>query len=213
MEDPKVIEEAVKKLFKDSPERKFTESVDIAVNLKDIDFSIPKNRITEEIILPKGRGREMKIGIFASGELAIKSKDVADIVITPEEIDDLADDKREAKKIVNGIDFFLAEAPLMPTIGKSLGVVLGPSGKMPKPIPPNADPTTIVNNLRSTVRLRSKERLTFHCAVGTRDMKPGDVTKNIEAVMKRIESKLERGHFNIRSVYLSTTMGPSVKLT
>ena len=208
----KEIEKIIEKLISESKERKFDESVDLAFNLKDIDFSIPKNRITEEISLPKGRGREMKVGIFASGELALKSKKVADVVIEPEQLEELASNKQEAKRIVRSIDFFLAEAPLMPTIGKSLGIVLGPSGKMPKPIPPNADPETFVNNLRSTVKIRSKERLTFHCPVGTRSMSPEDISRNIETVLKRVETKLERGRMNISSLYVSTTMGPSLRL-
>ena len=211
MAEKKTIE-TVKKAIESAPPRKFRESVELAINLKDIDLKNPKNRVDEEIILPKGRGKQIKVGIFATGELAFKSKEIADMVLTPEDIDDLVDNKRKAKKIANEIDFFIAEAPLMPVIGKKLGVILGPRGKMPKPVPPSIDPKGIVENLRKTVKVRSKDRPTFHAHVGTADMNPEGLAANIETIMKRLETRLERGKMNIKSVYVKTTMGPAVRL-
>lgn len=202
----------VKEALEASKERKFTESVDLAVNLKDIDLSIPKNRVDDEVLLPNGRGKAQKIAVFGGGELAVKAKGAADLVIPPEELDDLADDKKTAKKLANEHVFFIAEAPLMPVIGKKLGVVLGPRGKMPKPIPPSADPVPLINNLRKTVRLRSKDRRTFHTSVGTKEMTVEDLAENIDVIMKRLIAKLERGRMNIASVYVKTTMGKSVRL-
>jgi len=100
----------------------------------------------------------------------------------------------------------------MPIIGKRLGIYLGTRGKMPKPIPPQADPTPIIKNLRNTVRLRSKERKTFHVPVGTKSMTVEDIADNLEVILKRLESKLERGKLNIHSIYIKTTMGPAVKI-
>ncbi len=206
------IVELVKKALADAKERNFKESVDLAINLKGVDLSLPKNRIEEEIALPKGRGKDIKVGVFGSGELAMKAKGVADIVIQPEEIDEYADDKRKARKLVNSCNFFIAEAPLMPVIGKRLGVVLGPRGKMPKPIPPGADPGPVVNSLKRTVKIRSKDRKTFHTLVGTKEMSTEDVTENIKAVVSRVVTRLEHGEMNIASVYVKTTMGPAVRL-
>lgn len=199
-------------MIESSKERKFVESIEISFNLKDVDLKNPKNRINEEMVLPKGRGKNVKIGIFATAELAEKSKGVVDLLVKAEELDDFASDKVEAKKAVNDIEFFIAEAPLMPTIGKTLGVILGPRGKMPKPVPPNIDPAGLVGSLKNTVRIRSRDRRTFHVPVGTKDMSPKDIAQNIDAVVTRVESKLERGRFNINSAYVKTTMGPSVRL-
>ncbi len=208
----KDIIEAVKKAVESSKPRKFKETVELAINLKDIDLSNPKNRIDDEVFLTKGRGKEIKIGVFGSGEFAIKAKKVADLVITPEELEDLSDNKLKAKKMVNLHQFFIAEAPLMPLIGKRLGVILGPRGKMPKPLPPQADPSPIIKNLKNTVKVRTKERKTMHTPIGTKDMSPEDLAENLEIVLKRVESKLERGRMNIASVYVKTTMGPSIKI-
>ena len=208
----KQVIEALQKALKDSKKRKFTESVELSINLKDVDLSIPKNRIDDEIILPKGRGKLIKVVVFGSGELAVKAKDSADLVIQPEEIETVADNKRSARKMANSHDFFIAEAPLMPTIGKKLGVILGPRGKMPRPIPPQADPAPLIDNLKRTIKIRSKERRTFHAPIGTREMTPEDLAENLEAVLARVEMKLERGRQNIASVFVKTTMGPAVRV-
>jgi large subunit ribosomal protein L1 len=100
----------------------------------------------------------------------------------------------------------------MPTIGKRLGVVLGPRGKMPRPVPPGSDPTNLINALKRSVRVRSKGNRTFHAAVGTRTMPPDQIAQNVDAVLNRIIGKLERGKMNIESVYVKTSMGPSVRL-
>jgi large subunit ribosomal protein L1 len=202
----------VKKLQTESKQRKFLESVELAVNLKDIDLSNPKNRIQEEIILPNGRGKPVRVGVFAGSEMALKAKEVADVIVRPEDIEDLASDKSKAKKFANGADFFIAEAPLMPTIGKRLGVVLGPRGKMPKPVPPGSDPTAAIEKLKGSISVRSRDRRTFHLPVGTKDMPPEKLAENIDVVLKRIISKLERGKQNIQSAYVKTTMGPSFKV-
>jgi len=203
--------EVVEKILEESKklDRKFKQTIDLVINLKDIDLNVPKNRIEQEVILPHGRGVEAKVALFASGELAEKSKKIVDLLIKPEEIEDLSKDKKKFKKIADQHDFFIAEAPLMPTIGKTLGIVLGPRGKMPKPVPPNADISVLVKNLHSTVKVRSKSSKTFHTIAGNADMSKEQIADNVDAILKRVETALERGRMNISSVYIKTTMGPS----
>jgi large subunit ribosomal protein L1 len=203
---------AVKKALEAAPERKFGETVELAFNLKNVDLSIPKNRVDEEIQLPKGRGKSPKVAIFASGELASRAKAAADVVVQPDQIEELAGDKRAARKLANDVGFFVAEAPLMPTIGRTLGTVLGPRGKMPRPMPPQGDPAAIVKTLKNTVRVRSRDRRTFHAPIGTRTMTPEDLTENAFLVIDRVLKKLERGDQNIQSIFVKTTMGPSEKV-
>ncbi len=203
--------DTVRKALESAPERKFKESVEIAINLRDVDLSVPKNRIDEEVVLPKGRGRGIKVCVFGSGEMVVKARNVADLIIQPQEIEGYAGDKKKARDLATSFDFFVAEAPMMPVIGKRLGVVLGPRGKMPRPIPPGADPANLINAMRSTVRLRSRDKRTFHAAIGTRDMAPEDLAENLDFLMRRVLGKLERGRFNIQSAFVKTTMGPAVR--
>jgi large subunit ribosomal protein L1 len=100
----------------------------------------------------------------------------------------------------------------MPSIGKSFGPILGPKGKMPDPIPSSADPTAIIRRLKNTVKVRTKDKPTFHALVGNLSMSAEDIAANIEALLNTVESKLANGSQNIASVYVKTTMGPAVRL-
>lgn len=206
--------EAVEKILEESKKlnRKFKQNIDVVVNLKNLDLNVPKNRVDEELQLPHGRGSEAKIALFASGELAVKSKKHVDLLIKPEEIEDLSKDKKKFKKIADEHDFFIAEAPLMPTIGKTLGTVLGPRGKMPKPVPPHTDVSGLVKNLRNTIKIRSKSSKTFHTIAGSAEMSKEHIVENVDAIVKRLEGSLERGRINIGSIYIKTTMGPSERI-
>lgn len=201
--------DVVTEVLQKAPERKFTETVEVAVNLKDLDLTIPKNRLEDDVPLPNGRGRPVRVAVIASPEMCGKIRGVADVVITGNELDEAV---KDAKHLVGTVDFFLAEAPLMPTIGKRLGTVLGPRGKMPRPVPPGSDPTNMIRALQRSVRVRSRGNRTFHAAVGTRSMEAQQIAQNVDAVLTRIMGKLERGRTNIESVYVKTTMGPAVRL-
>ena len=112
------INQAIKDALEGAPKRKFVESVDIAFTIRDVDLKNPNNRIKEEIRLPSGRGRALKIAMFAAGEAATKAKAAGIHVITPQEIEDLGGNKGKAKKIANAYDFFLSEVPHMGLIGR-----------------------------------------------------------------------------------------------
>ena len=202
----------MQKALESAKKRNFVETVELAINLKDVDLSVPKNRIQEDIILPSGRGKVVKVCVIGGGELALKAKGVADLVITPDELGTIADDTKQAKKVANSTDFFIAEAPMMAVVGKRLGKVLGPRGKMPKPIPPGADPTGMVDSLRKSVTVRTRDRKTFHVPVGTVDMSAEQIADNIDLVLKRVSLKLEKGMANVASAYVKTSMGPSEKI-
>lgn len=204
--------EVVAEVVEKTPPRGFPETVELAINLKELDLSIPKNRIEDDVPLPNGRGRPVRVAIFGTPELLQKVRSIADRALTAAELDELVKDKKAAKRLVSDIDFFLAEAPLMPTIGKRLGVVLGPRGKMPRPVPPGSDPSNLINALKRSIRVRSKGNRTFHAAIGTRTMPPEQLAQNVDAVLTRVVGKLERGRNNIESVYVKTSMGPSVRL-
>lgn len=204
---------AVKLLLDESPERNFKESVDLAINLKNLDMSQPKNRIDEGIILPHGLGKTRKIAVFAKGDVGLKAKEAgADYVLSEDDITELAADKSKARTLANECDFFIAEVQYMPLIGKSLGVVLGPRGKMPTPLTPDKNVADLIKTSKNSIRIRSKDKLTFHVAVGSRDMDHEKLAENIETVVNRVERVLEKGKQNLRSVYLTTTMGKSVKV-
>ena len=206
------IQTAIEEALNSAPERKFTESVEISFNLKDIDLKNPANCIQEEIRLPNGRGKPVKIAMFASGEMATKARAAGIDIIDPSTIEDLGGNRQRARKLANSIDFFLAEIPHMGTVGRFLGVVLGPRGKMPRPVPPALDPAMIAATLKDTAVVRSRDRMTFHSPVGSREQSLDELTDNAFAIWRRVTGKLERGAGNIRSCYVKTSMGPAVKV-
>ena len=206
------INQAIKDALENAPERKFVESVDIAFTIKDVDLKNPNNRIKEEVRLPSGRGKELKIAMFAAGEAATKAKAAGIHVITPQEIEELGGKKGKAKKIANSYDFFLSEVPHMGLIGRYLGVVLGPRGKMPRPVPPTLDPSIIAAGLKSTVIVKSGDKMTFHAAIGTASQSQEELSANAMEIFNRVISKLERGVGNIRSLYIKTSMGPAQRI-
>ena len=206
------ISEAIKNAVEGAPERKFVESLDIAFTIKDVDLKNPNNRIQEEIRLPSGRGKQIKVAMFAASDAAQKAKAAGIHVIDPSEIEELGKNKGTAKKLANSFDFFLAEIPLMGTVGRFLGVVLGPRGKMPRPVPPVVDPSVIANGLQSTTVIKSRDKVTFQASFGTRSQSHEELLKNAMEVYNRVTSKLERGIGNIRSLYIKTSMGPATKI-
>ena len=206
------VNQVIEDALKSDKERKFVETVEVAINLRDVDLQNPQKRINAEVALPHGRGRPARVAVFAQGEMAVISKKIVDTVLGPEQIDELSENKREARKLADRFDFFVAETGLMATIGKSLGVVLGPRGKMPRPIPPQADIERIINSLTNLVPVRSKDRPTFHVPFGNISMSQDQLAENLETILKRVESNLDRGSDNIASIWVKTTMGKAVRL-
>jgi large subunit ribosomal protein L1 len=205
--------ESVKQALEQAPERNFSESVDLAINLKNVDMSKPENRVDEEIILPSGLGKSITIAVFAKGDIAQRAKIAgAEMIIEPELIEDFQSDKTKARELANNVDFFISEVAYMPSIAKALGPILGPRGKMPEPLTPDKNIEDIVNKAKNAIRVRSKDRLSFHLPVGRRDMEPEALAQNIESVLSRIEHKMASGKQNIKSIYVKTTMGPVVKV-
>ena len=210
MEDK--ISEAIKAAVESAPKRKFVESVDISFTIKDVDLKNPTNRIKEEIRLPSGRGRELKIAMFAAGEAATRAREAGIHVITPPEIEELGGNKGRAKKVGNQFDFFLSEVPHMGLIGRYLGTVLGPRGKMPRPVPPTLDPAVLATGLKTTVVVKSGDKMTFHSTIGTVGQSQEELLANAMEVYNRVIGRLERGAGNIRSLFIKTTMGPSTRV-
>jgi large subunit ribosomal protein L1 len=206
------LSDAVSRALEDAPSRDFRETVDLAINLRDLDLNDPSNRVDESIVLPRGTGRDTQIVVFAEGETALRAEDVADRVLDGDDLSDLADDQDEARDLANETDFFIAETDMMQKIGRDLGTVLGPRGKMPTPLQPDDDVVETVNRMKNSIQLRSRDRRTFHARVGAADMDAGDIADNIGVIRRRLEANLEKGPQNIDTMYVKTTMGPAVEV-
>ena len=205
--------EAVAKCKKESKKRKFTESIDLAVNFKDLDLKIPSNRFNFQTTLPHPIRKKVTVAIFAGGEVAVKAKEAGiKTILSRTELEALGKSPKEIRKLATEHDFFLAEPPFMPLIARFLGKYLAPRGKMPQPIAPNADIKVLLERFSRTAKLRIKENPVVLTKVGNIKMNNESVAENIEAVIHALEGRLEKGIMNIRSAILKTTMGKSVKV-
>jgi len=211
--DQKTLLDAVKEAKQKSEKGKFNQSIELILNLKDIDMKSQEGKIQEVTELPHSPKKQNKIVVIASGELALEAKRAsADLVIERTDLDGIAGKKRELRKIANNYDVFIAEAPLMPLVGKTLGPVLGPRGKMPIPVPPTADAISLIEKYRKTVIVRMRNQPIVQCRIGTTDMKEEDVVENIQTVISTVEAKLKKGIKNVRVAYVKTSMGAPVKI-
>lgn len=211
--DQKTILDAVKEAREKSQKRKFNQTVELIIKLQDIDMKAAESKIQEVVELPYGLEKTNKVCVIASGELALKARKAnADHVVERSDIEALAGRKQEMRKIANSYDFFIAEAPLMPLVGKTLGSVLGPRGKMPIPVPPSADIAPLIAKHRKTIVVRMRNQPILQNRVGMENMKDEEITENIQTVLRVLEGKLKKGIKNIKFAYIKTAMGTPVKI-
>ncbi len=195
-----------------APQRGFEQSIDLMVNLRELDMRRPENRVNLRVHLPNGVGSQ-RVLVFASGDLALRARRAgADGIVEPSELQEMASDRKAAKRRLKDFDVFVAEAPLMPTVGRVVGPILGPKGKMPTPVPPQAPIDEIIDRERGVVVIRSRDKPYIHCIVGKESMDDEKVAENVETVLSSLARTLKRGMRNVRSVYLKLTMGPAIRI-
>jgi large subunit ribosomal protein L1 len=192
-------------------ERKFKQAIELIIIFKDIDVKKGFS-INEVVQLPKQTSVPAAVCVMASGDMGLKAKNAkADKVLDTGDLDKLGANKRESRKFINKYDFFLADTKLMPVVGKVLGQLLGPRGKMPTPVPFNAPIESFLQRFRTSVRVKVKSSLAASCKIGDETMEDADLAANAHAVISAVEKKLPNGEKNIRRVLVKTTMGKIIK--
>lgn len=193
------VEESIKQV-REGSKKNFIQSIDLIVNLKNIDLKKPENKFSKDVVLPHGRGKNIEVGVISDNFPGAITKAYLEGIT-----------KIEMRKLVRKYDFFVCEAPLMALVGKVLGKYLGPKGKMPKLLPPHTDPKPMVEELKTSLRIKVRDSPTLHLIVGTEAMSDGQLKENIEKVMEEIKKALP-AKVQIRSVILKKTMGKPVRL-
>ena len=191
-------------------QRKFKQTVEMITVFKDID--VKKGFALNEVVqLPK-TSSPATVCVMATGDMGQKAKQAnADAVVGTEELDKFATNKRESRKFINKYDFFLADTQVMPTVGKTLGQLLGPRGKMPTPVPFNAPIESFLQRFRSSIKVRARGTLSLSCKIGDETMEDQDLAVNAHAILSAVEKKLPNGEKNIKRVMIKTTMGKVIK--
>lgn len=202
--------------------RNFDESIDLIMNLKDIDLNDPKQRIDKELILPHPVAKERKsqLCVIASGELLLQAKNMDVDTMDEDELERLnAQEKKDKKKFVKNYKFFIVEDKLMPTVARYLARFLGPRGKMPKPFPAGygivstiEELENAINRYKRIIRIQVKKTPIVQVKVGKKSMEMEKIFENIETVVNYIVDQMPHKYNNIRNMYIKTTMGKSVKV-
>ena len=203
---------AIKQAKESDKEHKFTHAIEMIAVFRDID--VKKGfALNETVQLPNKMNKPAQVCIMASGDMGTKAKKAnADRVMNEEEITKIGSNKRESRKFINKYDFFLADTKLMPIIGKVLGQLLGPRGKMPTPIPFNASIESFLERFRDSIKIRTKGSLSLSCKIGDETMDDDALASNANTIISSIEKKLPNGSKNIKKIMFKTTMGKVIQI-
>ena len=209
MAENKILD-AIKKA-RETDKRNFKQSFDLAINLKNIDMKKPESKIKTEVKMPHGTGKDWKIGVIVDS-LSSQAKDTKNvIVIKKDALEGFAKNKKEAKRVTKQCRYFLAEASLMPMVGKILGPVLAPKNLMPNPIPANANLSAVIDEKINVLKIQLKDSPTIHVPIGAEDMEDEKLAENADAVIKNVIAKLPKGKEQIKNYVIKLTMGKPSK--
>ena len=209
-EQPATGRDALTKLQEVSKEvAKFNETVECHMRL-GIEVKHAEQQIRSTVVLPAGLGKEVRVCVIAKGPKVNEAKDAgADFYGTEEIIDKIAGGWFE-------FDTLIATPDCMGMLGK-LGRVLGPKGLMPNPKTGTVtmDVAKAVKDAKAgKVEYRADKQGMIHCPVGKIEFSEEDLLKNYATLadaILRAKPASAKGTF-VKSVYLSTTMGPGIKL-
>lgn len=208
---------SIKALKEKSKKRAFSQSYDLIIALKGLDMKKPDNQVDFFMPLKFGTGKDIKVCALIGRELTKSAKEICDYVISDDEFNKYAKDRKAVKKLANECDFFIAQANVMPKVATAFGRILGPKGKMPNPkigciVPPNANLKPLCEKLRKTIRINAKIGPFIQCIVGKEDMKDDEAADNIFSIYDNLIHHLIGGKNNIKEVYLKLTMSKPVRL-
>ena len=207
--------------FKDKV-RKFDESIDLIINLKDLNLNDPKQRIDKEILLPNNTITSDKpnVCIIASDEILLVARNLGLETIDNDGLVQLNnEEKKVKKKFVKKYDFFIVEDKMMPSVARYLARFLGPLGKMPKPFPSGygivsspEDLKIAIERYLKIIRIQLKKQLLIQVKIGKKSMEEDKVFENLKAVVDYIADQMPHRYNNIKSMFLKTTMGHPIKV-
>ena len=216
MEKQEVLK-TIKEVREKSPKKKFPQSIDVIINLQNLDLKKPDHKIDVYLQLPHFRGKKPKLCAFVDPQLGTQAKKFFDTIILKEDFSKWQNNKKEQKKLAASNELFVAQLELMAQVAATFGKVLGSRGKMPNPkagcvVPGSANLEPIVARLQNLVRLQTKNELTVKLSVGLESMKDEDLADNILSVYNTLLSKLPQDKNNIRYTGIKLTMGPLFKI-
>lgn len=211
--DKSVVLKALKDLRASKDKKKFSQSIDMQIRLKEINIKKQDQKIDLFLVLPHSLGRKKKIIAFVDAQLGAQAKGLVDTVILKEDFPTYAKDKKAQRKLASMHDYTIAQLELMSTFAATFGKAFGSKGKMPSPkagcvVPGTAQLAPLIQKLQNTVKLQTKNDEVIRTVVGTDKMSDEDLADNILAIYNTLLTKLPQEKNNIKDVILKFTMGP-----
>jgi large subunit ribosomal protein L1 len=211
--DEKKIQQAVAQLHQQK--RKFVQSYDLLVSLKDLNLKDPKDQVEFFASVPHALGKKRSVCALVGPEMIDDAKKHTDMALEQSVFEKMP--KKDLRKVAAKYDFFLGQANIMPKIAGSFGRVLGPRGKMPNPkagciVPPKAPLAPLIERLQKTVKVSVKKSPNVQTLIGTQGMSEAQVVENITTLYNQIVHNLPKEENNVKAVYLKTTMGQPIRL-
>jgi large subunit ribosomal protein L1 len=200
------INEAVA-LLKELATVKFSESVDVAINL-GIDARKSDQNVRGATVLPNGTGKDVRVAVFTQGANVEAAKAAGADIVGMEDLAELV------KKGEMNFDVVVASPDAMRVVG-TLGQILGPRGLMPNPKTGTVTPdvaTAVKNAKAGQVRYRNDKNGIIHASIGKIDFEANHIQENLESLLealKKAKPSSAKGIY-IQKVSLSTTMGAGV---
>jgi large subunit ribosomal protein L1 len=215
----KILKEAFEK-SETKKKRKFVESVDVVVNLKNVNLKDPNRRFNNEIELPNTVDEKTALCFFVEGDQLVQAGNLNLVAMGKDAMETMGkSDKAEKRKFVNKYDYFVANTETMRLVAKNFGKLFGTHGKMPRPQPqgygvinPGDNLSPTLDRYKRVVRMKLQKYPIIQYKIGRKDMPIKDLAQNLKASIEWIEQKLEKGRQNIKSVFVKTTMGEAVKV-
>ena len=196
-------------MLKDLSKVKFSESVDVSVNL-GVDPRKSDQVVRGSTVLPHGTGKTVRVAVFAQGANVDAAKGAgADIV----GFDDLAADIKAGKL---DFDVVIASPDAMRVVGQ-LGQILGPRGLMPNPKVGTVTPDVaqaVKTAKAGQVRYRTDKAGILHCPIGKVGFETNALKENLEALLadlRKAKPSAAKGIY-IQRITVSSTMGPGLPL-
>ena len=195
---------------KENSTANFDESIDVVFSL-GLDTKNAEENIRTTVSLPNGNGKTIKIAVFAGGEALTEAENAgADIVGGKELATKVASEEKM------DVDLVISTPEMMAEVGQ-LGKILGPKGLMPNPktgtVTPNVG-KAVEDFKKGKVEIKNDKLGNVHLSVGKVSFTAEDLKTNLEeviAVITRAKPASSKGEY-IKSVHLSSTMGPSVSV-
>ncbi|MFT4244099.1 MAG: hypothetical protein ACMXYB_01445 [Candidatus Woesearchaeota archaeon] len=213
----KNVVEKIKELRELTPKRKFTQSLDLIVNLQQIDLKKPEHKVDIGITLTTPiKSKPLKICAIVDKTMK-QAEDVFDHVLYGDDMVSMKGDMKKIRSITHKFDKFVVQSSFMPQFAQVFGRFLGPMNKMPSPklgmvLTDKTPLQPLYNKLQHTVHLQTRKNLVLQSSIGAENESDEELAEKIVQIHQALVQHLVNRENNINNIGIKFTMGKLVVL-